>query len=172
MIFTGPVTYIRQIPHAHVITFTCNTFVIIPYTVSAAAEHSTDTSGKSFSPSIGYHYCIDNKPEFKDLIKYSKKIAVHGKEIAVHWKEIAVSLNIPYHRIEVIDFDNRDVEQKYDAIFNTWLQSTATPCWCHFIQALYAVGLYRVAEEAKIHLEFIESSGVDKYGGNAEVVCT
>ena len=27
------------------------------------------------------------------------------------------------------------------------------PCWCHFIQALYAVSLNSVAEEAKAHLK-------------------
>ena len=98
-------------------------------------------------------------------MKYSEKIAVY-------WKEIAVSLNIPIQKISIIDNNHSFVKEKCYEMFNTWLQSTTTPCWCHFIQALYAVGLYSVAEEAKIHLEFIESSGVDKCGGNAEVVCS
>ena len=128
-------------------------------------EHSADTSRKTFSSSIGCHDCIDNRPEFKDLLKYSEKIAVH-------WKKIAYSLNVPCHRIEVIDLNHAYVGQKCYAMFNTWLQTAVNPCWCHLIQALYVIGLNSVAEETKKHLKFIESSGIGKYGGNVEVVCT
>ena len=42
-------------------------------------------------------------------------------------------------------------------MFNTWLNRTVHPCWCHFVQALYVVGLCGIAEEAKMHLRFCKS---------------
>ena len=141
-------------------------FTIIPYTASAAAKHSADTSSrKSFSTSVVYHNCIANQPKYIDLIKYSGKILTH-------WKLIAVSLNICDHKIAVIDLDHPYVKEKCYAMLHTWLQSTVNPCWCHFIQALYAVGLTSVAEEAKTHLQFIEGSGIGKYESNTKVVCS
>ena len=136
------------------------------YTASAAAKHSADTSGKSFSPSIGNHNCIDNKPNLRDLLKYSSKIAAE-------WERIALLLKIPFDRISVIKIDHPFVKDKCYAMFNAWLQSTKTPCWCRFIRALYDVKLVSVAEEvSKLHLQFIESSGIGKYEGNIKVLCS
>ena len=42
------------------------------------------------------------------------------------------------------------MELKCRKMFNTWLQSSSSPCWCHFTQALHKVGLHNVAEEVTL----------------------
>ena len=92
------------------------------------------------STSIIEHDCGENEPDLKELVKYSNKIADH-------WKIIALNLKGCEHRIAIIDKDNNNVELKCFEMFNTWLQSDISPCWCHFIQALQTTGLHKAAEE-------------------------
>ena len=103
---------------------------------------------------IGDHDCDCqiNKVEFIHLLKYSDKIARH-------WQEIAVHLNIPSEKILIIDVDHPYVKDKCFSMFKVWLQLQSTPlCWCHFIQALYAVGLNIIANEAKSHLKLLKDT--------------
>ena len=95
------------------------------------------------------HQCGDKEstPSLQELVKYSKKMAYH-------WKEIGITLGIPDSVVSIIDIDHRRMENKCFAMFSYWVEVTDPPhCWCHFIQALYSVGLYQVAEEASKHLE-------------------
>ena len=97
-------------------------------------------------PSIGFHHCDKNKPQFKDLAQYSKKISSS-------WERIAVHLDISRYEVDVIERNNpNDVEGKCFDMFTIWLRSGKSPCWCHFVQALGMVGLNEVAEEAETHL--------------------
>ena len=51
-------------------------------------------------------------------------------------------------------------------MFSVWLQTERSPCWCHFISALYEVELNEVTEQASQHLEdscgAVASSDQDK----------
>ena len=96
--------------------------------------------------SIPLHQCNENIPEFNDLIKYSTKISFN-------WKQFATQLGVPRDKVLTIDLDYQHVEEKCFHLFNTWLNKTVHPCWCHFIQALCDVGLNGVAKEAKTHLK-------------------
>ena len=111
------------------------------------AYHSMKPPAKGKKPlhSINDHQCHDNKPELIDLTKYSTKISLH-------WEQIALKLNIPPDYISTINLDYPYTEKKCLAMFNKWLNITIDPCWCHFILALYHVGLDCIAEEAKQHL--------------------
>ena len=100
---------------------------------------------------IPFHHCDKNRPEHKDIRNYSKKISRH-------WEHIAHLLDVPHHDVSTIDIDYCLVEQKCAKLFDTWLEKSHC-CWCHFIKALYTVGLSQVAEEAKAHLK---SSEVEK----------
>ena len=105
---------------------------------------------KQLSPlSIDDHRCDNNAPTLKELTTYSAKISSH-------WKRIALHLKIPDHKISTIDINHpNDVESKCYDMFNAWLQTTSSPCWCHFLQALCAhdVGMQKVAEEVKAHFK-------------------
>lgn len=128
-------------------------------------KHSAETS-KDFSlTSIDHHNCSKNCPELKDLLKYFYKIASN-------WKYIALQLGVTENCIMMIDIDHPTVEMKCYKMFKTWLEISVDPCWCHFVKALYDVGLFSVAEEArKRHLQLTVSSRVDKYEGNIRVIC-
>ena len=112
--------------------------------------------------SIGYHHCDKNKANIADLAKYSKQI-VHN------WQEIAIQMDIHKEKIDTIDADH--FQDKCLAMFIAWLEGTTSPCWCKFIQALYAVGLDSVAEEAKMHLILLpESTDLKLDEGNSKVI--
>ena len=117
--------------------------------VSTAVKRITSnlTSKKSL-PLIDEHQCNEKKPELKELIKYSSKISTC-------WKEIALHLEISGDKISVIEVNHStDVNERCLKMFKTWLQLSISPCWCHFAQALYTVGLHRIAEEViTIHLK-------------------
>ena len=98
------------------------------------------------SLSLVDHRCSENEPPLQDLIKYSTKISFY-------WEQMALQLGIPKHEVSTIDLNHNYIEKKCLSMFSTWLSKTAHPCWCHFVQALYAVGLCGVAEEAKVHLK-------------------
>lgn len=129
-------------------TFMFKLFVPISAT---AINRSAGLSEVKFPPSIDEHDCDKNKVEYIHLIKYSENIAHR-------WQEIAVELGIPYTKISIIDIDHPYVQMKCYIMFKIWLERTS-PCWCKFIQALYAVGLYSVAEEVKTHLKLRDSAG-------------
>ena len=119
------------------------------------AVNLNDSTTQSSQPLIDKHCCDENAPEVQELMKYSSKISVR-------WNEIALHLNIPQHKISVIDINHpNSVEGKCLKMFNMWLQTAKSPCWCHFLRALCTeeVGLYNVAEEAKIHLKFNIENG-------------
>ena len=94
------------------------------------------------------HQCDNNKPELKELVEYSKTIAKD-------WEAIALHLKFSSGKIDVINIDCRDsVESKCRKMFDTWLKSSSSPCWCHFIQALHKVGLHNIAKEVTLkHLK-------------------
>ena len=111
---------------------------------------TTNTSGRKHS--MPSHECKVCTPELKDLVSYSKKISFY-------WKEIAALLGIQ-DKIDVIDMDNYHAEKKCFSMFDTWLKRTVNACWCRFIEALYGVGLNRVAEEAKTHIRSSKTATV------------
>ena len=64
-------------------------------------------------------------------------------------------MDIPEHVISTIDVNHpNNVERKCYEMFNTWLKTAKTRCWCQFLRSLKEVGLHNVAEEAKLHLKF------------------
>ena len=100
-----------------------------------------DTSRTQNLPLIGDHQCNEHKPELNKLVKYSSKISSC-------WKKLAVHLGIPDHTISMIEANHStDVKNKCYDMFNKWLQSKISPCWCHFAQALSTVGLNGIAKE-------------------------
>ena len=102
--------------------------------------------------SMPLHHCKENRPKFKDLIKYSTSISPH-------WKEIAVYLGIPRVEVEAIASANHPrPENKCYAVFNTWLNRKVDACWCHFIKALCNVNLNSIAEKVKTHLTLSENT--------------
>ena len=110
------------------------------------------------SLSIGKHSCNANKPDFRDLMPFSEKIIQQ-------WKEIAIQLGISHNEVDIIDLNHqRSMQDKCYDLFITWLKLIKSPCWCHFIQALYAVKLNNVVEEAKKHLKLCSSASVAPLG--------
>ena len=100
-----------------------------------------DTCRTQILPLIGDHQCNENKPELKELIKYSSKISTC-------WKELALHLGISEDKISVIEANHpTNVSDKCYDMFNIWLQSRISPCWCHFAQALNTVELNGIAKE-------------------------
>ena len=123
------------------------TFKVYVPVSSSKINNSARISKENTSFSIPYHDCDINKVESRDLIKYSEKIADY-------WEDIAASLDIPDYKVLAINCDHLQVRKKSNEMFRLWLElQRTTPCWCKFIEALYAVGLNRVAEEAKTHLK-------------------
>lgn len=123
--------------------------LFVPAAVSSFIKcFSTNTSGGKHS--IPSHHC--EAPELQDLMDYREKISVH-------WKAIAVKLGIE-DKVNLIDMNNNYTENKCIAMFDTWLQKRVNACWCHFIEALYSVGLDRVTEEAKTHLRLPKTATV------------
>ena len=121
------------------------------------------------SLSIGKHSCSANTPDFKDLLPFLEKIIQQ-------WKQNAIRLGIPHNKVVIIDLDHqKSVEDKCFDMFTTWLKMTTSPCWCHFIRALYSIKLNNVAEEAKKHLKLCSSASVappdisDTKAGNSTV---
>ena len=89
-----------------------------------------------------------NKPDMKDLVRYSTNIANK-------WRQIALELLITKPEIDVIIINNRnDVINQCQDMFTVWLQNFNSPCWCHFIKALDIVGLSDIAKKViKTHLK-------------------
>ena len=110
-------------------------------------KDSTSVSKDNFLPSLGYHNCDINRPDLKNLLKFSDRISSH-------WKKIAIQLNIAQYKVNAIDMNNPNrIEDKCRDMLNHWLESQISPCWCHFVEALSIAGLNDVAEEAKSHLK-------------------
>ena len=99
-------------------------------------------------PTIGCQ-CNKSMPSLRELQNYSKKIALN-------WTRIATQLGIQDYNIDIIDKNHpNDIQGKCDDMFKIWLQTTTSACWCQFIQALYTVGLNKVANEATMHLKIM-----------------
>ena len=75
------------------------------------------------SPIIGHHRCENNRPKPADLSKYKTNISKC-------WKEVALNLGIPKDKVSTIDYNNLDVEDKCYHMFDTWLDTTISTCWC------------------------------------------
>ena len=119
-----------------------------PTSCTFSIEESLDsTMQESSSTFIPSHHCDKNKPEPKDLMKYSEKIACH-------WLHLL--LGIPKGEVSTIDITYKSIREKCFYPFTTWLDRILDPCWCKFIRALDDVGLSGVAEEAKAHLKSSE----------------
>ena len=87
------------------------------------------------------HSCAKNKPKLEQLFK-------HVQEFGSHWNYIAVFLDIPEGQIEIIKKNHpNDVEQSSFDMLTFWLRDGICPCWCHFIDALYAAGLRNLAKQ-------------------------
>ena len=130
---------------------------ILTFTVASVKD------GISGSPIIGSHSCDNNRPELVDLSKYKTKVSTR-------WKEIALNLGIAGDKISTIDIDHSNVEDKCHYMFQTWLDTTVSACWCQLIQALCAcnVSLERVADEVKAHLTYDIASTVALSDGKDE----
>ena len=115
--------------------------------VSALAIRNLSYAPKeNVMPSIDSHHCDENKPELKDLQLYYKYISTK-------WKEIALQLEIDEDSTCTIDTDYDRTTDRCFYMFKKWLEITPSPCWCHFIQALFVCELYDVAEKAKKHIK-------------------
>ena len=79
-----------------------------------------------------------SKPELKELVRYSRKIARV-------WKQLALELSLSAGDVDVIDINHDDVNDKCYEMFNTWLRQTCDPCWCQVANALKIVKLNEVA---------------------------
>ena len=89
--------------------------------------------------SIPDHDCVKSK--LYELIDYQ------GKIVSV-WHLIALKLEIPDYTVEAIHInDSNNVKMQCYSMFREWLKISPSPCWCHFSQALYSVGLPDMAEE-------------------------
>ena len=121
----------------------------VPVSRSASTNDSASISTDSYTlPTIGDHPCgiNENKPEYIKLIKYSDVVAPH-------WEEVAIYLHIPNEKIPVINLDHPYARMRCNKMFDMWLERIELACWCHFIWALYNVGLVAVAGKVKnIHL--------------------
>ena len=118
------------------------------------------TKENSFSIS---HNCKENTAKLADLVKYSQKIE-HC------WQEIAFQMDIHKQEIDRIDPHHLCIQDKCCVMFTAWLKRTTSPCWCKFVQALYAVGLESIAEEAKMHLTLVESADIITDEGISKVI--
>ena len=83
-----------------------------------------------------------SKPELKELVRYSNKIARC-------WKQLALELSLSVEDVDVIDVNCVDVNDKCYEMFNTWLRRTCDSCWCQVANALKIVKLNEVAIEAE-----------------------
>ena len=113
---------------------------------STNTNTSTDLSKDTSLYFIESHNCEENKPKFKDVELYLK-------HISSYWRKISIHLGISRYRISTINIDYPLVKDKCNKIIRIWLETTASPCWCHFVEALFICGLHGVAEEAKKHLQ-------------------
>ena len=139
---------LRKTEETKSLEFVCfELFVPIYLSIKFSVKDSTIKGSTTYgNNSIPIHQCNENAPEVKDLIKYSTKISLF-------WQQVAIQLGLSKDRVFTIGLDHQRTEQKCLEVFNTWLNKTIHPCWCHFIQALCDVGLNGVAEEAKTHLK-------------------
>ena len=128
-------------------------YLFVPSSIEVIRSEAKNDTAKSTETTVtqrklsfdehccGEHCCDENKPELKELVEYSKRIAND-------WELIAIHLKVSVDTIDVINIDCKDrVEAKCRKMFQNWLQSSSSPCWCHFIKALYKVKLCDIAEE-------------------------
>ena len=134
-----------------------NLFSAQPTTADAVEDL---TKENSFSIS---HNCKENTAKLADLVKYSQKIE-HC------WQEIAFQMYIHKQEIDRIDPHHLCIQDTCCVMFTAWLKRTTSPCWCKFVQALYAVGLESIAEEAKMHLTLVESADIITDEGISKVI--
>ena len=95
-------------------------FEPIPFYLFVPKSTKIDVIQRKPLTSVDEHDCDENKPELKELVKYSVKVADH-------WKIIALNLKGCEDKIAVIDIDCNRVESKYYKMFSTWLQSDSSP---------------------------------------------
>ena len=97
--------------------------------------------------------CDKNKVTLLKLMDFVRKISPN-------WEELALKLELPEHEVEIINLDHQNsVVEKCKAMFKYWLRALPPASWCRLVQALYAVGLYNVAEEVTAaHLQNFHSS--------------
>ena len=83
------------------------------------------------------HHCYE--PKLDELME-------NYAELLSDWKSIAWKLKILEHETEVIEKDYNNLKDRCNKMFGIWLQKTARPCWCHYVEALRAVKLHNLAE--------------------------
>ena len=86
-----------------------------------------------------------SKPELKELVRYSNRIAAC-------WKQIALELSLSVNDVDVITVNHGDVNDKCYDMFKTWLERTCDPCWCQIANALRIVNLNKDAAEVEARL--------------------
>ena len=87
-------------------------FEPIPFYLFVPKSTKIDVIQRKPLTSVDEHDCDENKPELKELVKYSVKVADH-------WKIIALNLKGCEDKIAVIDIDCNRVESKYYKMFST-----------------------------------------------------
>ena len=89
--------------------------------------------------------CNKTVPTLRELITY---------EIPREWRYVALNLRVHQSRIGIIDINNVNDEKKkcYD-MFEYWLQTNPSACWCYFRKALIAVNRHDLAEKVTEHLK-------------------
>ena len=113
----------------------------IPFKLCVPIVSATNTTKQTkLICLISNHKCDENKPELKELVRYSSSISTC-------WRDIALNFNISQDKISMIEANHpTDTKRKCYEMFETWLQLNTSPCWCDFIQALHIVGRNDIAE--------------------------
>ena len=103
--------------------------------------------------------CDKNKPTFPELTDYIRRKSPN-------WDKLAFKLGLPEWEVEIIDHQYNhpnDVVAKCEAMFKYWIKAIKPASWCCLVQALYAVGLYDVAEEiTAVHIQNVHNSASGK----------
>ena len=81
-----------------------------------------------------------SKPELRELVLYSDKIAKY-------WNEFALQLSLSSEAVNRIDVNHSDVRNKCFDMFKIWLERTPNPCWCQVVDAFKMVKLNEAARE-------------------------
>ena len=103
--------------------------------------------------------CDKNKVTFRKLMDYIRRISPN-------WDNVALKLGLPECEVEIINCrynHANDVVAKCEAMFKYWMRAIKPASWCRLVQALYAVGLYNVAEEiTAVHIQNVHNSASGK----------
>lgn len=95
-------------------------------------------------PYTGHGGHQKSRPTLKELVRYSS-------EITDHWKQVALELDLSEEKVDHIDENYSNVQERCYRMFSTWLKLFAEPCWCQIVSAFEMTGLQSVAKQIRGH---------------------